>query len=587
MSNQRWTYREEEAYGPIADVEEILSNKEKRHYSRALKEMHELVKLESLRMHTSRSDSESETKSQLYDDEISDAYLSGLSAKSIHYRKANHDYGQKPSKKIEVAAGKRQKKIYLELCDISKGLQAENERLKKWDADLQQEQKQTDLLKRKIQQYEDSLDQLIDNESEKRCKEFQKAFEDRMLETTEESKRTKLSFKIMKQANDSLKKQNSQLEEDNRKLEEKLSSFNNRISNLQRKNEILKKEVNDSRTLELTKQNNEKLETSIEKKLKQTKVELDSLSETLGICLDWVAESQLKQHVKTLITNETNEVAENDIAIEIASEKAFKIVQPIPSFLDHISNSASKLSFLHFVFWSLLLAEYTQKRKSGVPLAAYRRIGEKLFKSQIPQADSSDKKLAVKKSDQSVYSRMNDAKIRILSEFIILKTTSQADILAKVLEELKSDTRSEEGKEIFIHFHGAAVLLSFLGGKHKGLLHLSVDVLMQITVESPFMGQFLESLSNQLWIKTFYDLFQRRSVENAVLEKLSIVLQRLSKIKSNQKYFDNVQFSKLIRELAANLDVERPFLALNLRSILLNLSAKAPGVNVKKKQPES
>ena len=46
-----------------------------------------------------------------------------------------------------------------------------------------------------------------------------------------------------------------------------------------------------------------------------------------------------------------------------------------------------------------------------------------------------------------------------------------------------------------------------------------------------FMGQFLESLSNQLWIKTFYDLFQRRSVENAVLEKLSIVLQRLSKIK--------------------------------------------------------
>ena len=58
-------------------------------------------------------------------------------------------------------------------------------------------------------------------------------------------------------------------------------------------------------------------------------------------------------------------------------------------------------------------------------------------------------------------------------------------------------------------------------------------------------------------------------------------------LRSNQKYFDNVQFNKLIRELAANLDIERPFLALNLRSILLNLSAKAPGVNIKKKQPES
>ena len=33
------------------------------------------------------------------------------------------------------------------------------------------------------------------------------AFEQRMLDMTEESKRTKLSFKIMKQANDSLKKQ--------------------------------------------------------------------------------------------------------------------------------------------------------------------------------------------------------------------------------------------------------------------------------------------------------------------------------------------------------------------------------------------
>ena len=48
--------------GYPGDVEELLSSKEQRHYSRALKEMHELVKLESLRMHLSRSDVDTETE---------------------------------------------------------------------------------------------------------------------------------------------------------------------------------------------------------------------------------------------------------------------------------------------------------------------------------------------------------------------------------------------------------------------------------------------------------------------------------------------------------------------------------------------
>lgn len=46
--------------------------------------------------------------------------------------------------------------------------------------------------------------------------------------------------------------------------------------------------------------------------------------------------------------------------------------------------------------------------------------------------------------------------------------------------------------------------------------------------------------------------------------------------RSNHKLFENIQFSKLVRELVANSDVERPFFTLNLRSILLNLSSKVP-----------
>ena len=46
------------------EMEELLSTKKKRHYDRALKEMNELVKLESLRIHLSRSNGETETDNE-------------------------------------------------------------------------------------------------------------------------------------------------------------------------------------------------------------------------------------------------------------------------------------------------------------------------------------------------------------------------------------------------------------------------------------------------------------------------------------------------------------------------------------------
>lgn len=46
------------------EIEEILSSKKRQHYNRALKEMHELVKLESLRMHWSRSCSDEDLETE-------------------------------------------------------------------------------------------------------------------------------------------------------------------------------------------------------------------------------------------------------------------------------------------------------------------------------------------------------------------------------------------------------------------------------------------------------------------------------------------------------------------------------------------
>jgi len=485
-----------------------------------------------------------------------------------------------------VPATRRQQKIYRELCQISRGLQDENNRLKEWETNLAEEEEQINLFKRKLKEYEDSLDHVIEHECQKRCKDFEVAFEQRILDMTEDSKRTKMSFKVVKQANDSLKKQNLQIEEHNRKLEEKISSLNNRISNLQRKNEILRGEVNEKKVLEESKATSKERcqSDTIERKLKQIKSEVTALSEAISTCLDWIAEAQLKQHTLALIKSDANNDLENDVCIEISSEKAFKVIQQLPSVLHCISIASSQLPFLRFVYWSLLLSDFTQKKKAGLPLTAYRRIGEELFRSQLLRISPGSKSDSISKKEKgSLLSASSDSDLqkRMLAELIILRTLNQADVIAKVLEALKLDTRREEGKDTFINYHGSTILLPFLTGQHKGLIPMVVDVLMQLTVESPYLGKFLASLSNQSWIRVFYELFQSKSFDNDMMEKLSIVVQRLSKIKSNHKFFETIPFSKLIRDLAANSDVERPFFTLNLRSILLNLNSKGP-INNKK-----
>ena len=55
--------------------------------------------------------------------------------------------------------------------------------------------------------------------------------------------------------------------------------------------------------------------------------EVTCLSEAIGTCLDWIAESQLKQHTLILLKNDANNDLENDVCIEISSEKAFKVFQ--------------------------------------------------------------------------------------------------------------------------------------------------------------------------------------------------------------------------------------------------------------------
>lgn len=48
---------------------------------------------------------------------------------------------------------------------------------------------------------------------------------------------------------------------------------------------------------------------------------------------------------------------------------------------------------------------------------------------------------------------------------------------------------------------------------------------------SAFTAAFLDSCSNELWFRAAVNLLQHKGLDPKILEKLSIVLQRLSKIK--------------------------------------------------------
>lgn len=564
---------------------EFLSSKEKRHYSKALKEMYELVRLEALRTNLTPSVSENEyddddtVTNATYEEECSehDSEVSELEDPET----SESDKRRKPTKQTNVD------QVYKELCEISKGLQKENLRLKKWDAELLEKKSQNDLLQKKLKNYEDTLDELINFECEKRCKEVEKAFEGKIVEVTEDSKRTKLSFKIMKQANDTLKKQNSQLEEHNKKLEDKVTSLNHRITNLQRKNEILKKQNDEGYkdADKITKLKERKHEEEVEAQMKKLKTEMNSCSEALNTCLQWVAESKLKQPVDAMYGSGDTSNRENDVTVEVTNERAFKILQHLSAVPSTFATPKYQLPFLEFVYWSLVHAHENQNRKVNIPLSTYRRIGEEIYKSQVFKPSTPFDKLeegTTKQPKEGAFLHSNDMQVRIISAFIIMKTLNQADILARVLEILKADTREEKGKYLFVTHHGSSVLMSYLKGSHKGLLNYAVDVMMQMSMESPYLSSFLESLSTEVWLKTLYELFQAKLADTNLMEKLSIVLQRLSKIKYSQRYLESPHFITLIKELALKYESEKPFLALNLRSTLANLNAKTP-TNIRRK----
>ncbi|XP_029087557.1 coiled-coil domain-containing protein 138 isoform X2 [Monodon monoceros] len=91
------------------------------------------------------------------------------------------------------------------------------------------------------------------------------------------------------------------------------------------------------------------------------------------------------------------------------------------------------------------------------------------------------------------------------------------------------------------------------------------------TVTQGFLQPFLQVCSCSLFFRTCSVLLRGPKLDLHVLEKLSIILQKLSKIKSNKKLFELFTVHLMLQEIQRTTHPEHAFLCINLNSTLFNL----------------
>ncbi|XP_070428043.1 coiled-coil domain-containing protein 138 isoform X8 [Equus przewalskii] len=202
-----------------------------------------------------------------------------------------------------------------------------------------------------------------------------------------------------------------------------------------------------------------------------------------------------------------------------------------------------------------------------------RRLGEDLFKGVVTKGmpDNSSEHSVENKPKTAAFFKSSNLPVRFLSTLIVLKTVTQADYLAQAFDSLCLDLKTDEGKVLFLECQAVPVVLSHLRISSKGLLSNVIDSLLQMSVESKSLQPFLEACSNTLFFRTCSVLLRTPKLDLHILEKLSIILQKLSKIKSNKKLFELFTIHLMLQEIQRTTHPEHAFLCINLNSTLFNL----------------
>nr|XP_025952779.1 coiled-coil domain-containing protein 138 isoform X8 [Dromaius novaehollandiae] len=296
--------------------------------------------------------------------------------------------------------------------------------------------------------------------------------------------------------------------------------------------------------------------------------------ELLTILMDWISD----QHLSKMKIQEEREDSHKLLFTQnskktYTQEKCMKLLPVVAEQLQWMPfvNPKLHMPVIKFIYWSI------RQLDTGVQHAAVtstmRRLGEEVFKGVASKGNlnSSPEQSNEGKSKSAAFFKSSFMPLRFLSTLIVLKTVTQADYLAQAFDSLCIDLKTDEGKSLFLEYQCVPVILSHLKISSRGLLSSALDGLLQMTMESGSLQAFLEACSNESFFRTCSVLLRTPKLDLQILEKLCVILQKLSRIKSNKKMFELFTLHLMIQELQRTTHPDHAFLCINLNSILFNL----------------
>ncbi|XP_029315230.1 coiled-coil domain-containing protein 138 [Cottoperca gobio] len=464
-------------------------------------------------------------------------------------------------------------KVYQEMMTIYKQLKAERQSQQHWERELQERE-------RRLKQQEEAVGRLVRLEEmlhsgipavEEKHQQEVSRLQELLRERSKENRRLKSSFDTIKELNDTMKKQLNEINEQNKTLESQSKRVQARLENLQRKYEHGAASRSCQKVSVTSTECVKPSRTSASGKPCTKGSSCPTPLKLLALLLDWVLDGQTFSLVAGKEGKDVGRCLPPEVVLD---ERCLKVLPLLAEQLHRTPPSEPDLllNLLRLIHWAL---RHTDSSRPHVALSAtLRRIGEEVSKppAQLtgPQSDYPDLPTHSGPSRSRPLYRSPCPHTRILSTLIILRTVTQADVLAQVLDGLRTELMSEESRRRFLRCGGVCVLLSMIRAGRGGL-HTPVDILMQLTEQSCYLNPFLEACSCEEFFQTAAQLLKNPRVELPTLEKLSILLQKLSSIRKNRRLFEWSSLRLQIQELNHNANHTHIFLCLNLRSILHNL----------------
>ncbi|XP_027001139.2 coiled-coil domain-containing protein 138 isoform X1 [Tachysurus fulvidraco] len=367
-----------------------------------------------------------------------------------------------------------------------------------------------------------------------------------LREKTKENKRLKSSFDSIKELNDTMRKQLNEVSEQNTRLESKSRKVQARLENLQKKHEysaVHRGRESLLKSHDLKPANQDKLRPPI-------KVSSSSSSCTalklLPYMIEWLLDGPAFSSEGEKIQDEFYLYGAPCPSLH---ERCAKV---LPVLLEQFQQAEA---FLHLPLLRIIYCTLTHLEHSTqhLPLTStLRRLGEEVNR-------------------KSPLFRSSCSHTRLLSSIIILKTLTQADILAQALDVLHCIVGEDEGRGLFLKYKALTTILSVLRTGSLGLLAPSLDVLLQMSAESRHLPAFLDACSIDQFFHCAAVLLRNPRLNLAISEKLSVLLQKLSCIRKNRRLFESSSLHLLLQETQRCADPSRAFLNINISSILFNL----------------